>query len=124
MSAISEKIAQLEADNRRLRKGRCEADCRYTMGNIADSGGSHCPWENPCDRCSYERDIERLEAQLTVMREALEPFATEAENYDYGDGSGPDLHDAPDESSLNEFNDLTVGHLRKARAALSQEPKS
>ena len=53
-------------------------------------------------------------AQSEVV-EALKPFAVEAENYDFGDGSGPDLKGSPDHSSLNEVNDLLVGHLRKAR---------
>jgi hypothetical protein len=59
------------------------------------------------------------EAKLASVREALEPFSQEAANYDYGDGSGPDLKDAPDQSSLWEVNDLKVGDLRRAREALS-----
>lgn len=51
------------------------------------------------------------------LTSALEPFANEAENYDFGDGSGPDLDDSPDASSLNEISDITVGDLRRAREA-------
>jgi hypothetical protein len=61
--------------------------------------------------------------EIAALREALQPFADEAENYAYGDGSGePDLKGSPDHSSLNEMNDLLVGHLRRAQAALGDKP--
>ncbi|ODP39238.1 hypothetical protein [Sphingomonas turrisvirgatae] len=63
-------------------------------------------------RSTSTEEVERIKAALT-------PFANEAAEYDYGDGSGPALDDAPDASSLNEFNDLTVGDLRRAREALT-----
>lgn len=59
-------------------------------------------------------------AHIERLQNALKPFADEAEEYDYGDGSGPDLKDAPDASSLREISNLTVGDLRLARATLSQ----
>jgi len=52
------------------------------------------------------------------LRDALEPFAMEASEYDNDDGE-PDYKNAPDESSLEEINELTVGHLRRARKAWS-----
>jgi hypothetical protein len=53
------------------------------------------------------------------LREALKPFADAAADYDYADGQ-PAFEDCPDDSSLPEINDLTVGDLRAARAALAQ----
>lgn len=64
-------------------------------------------------------ELASTQKQLAEARDVLVPFAKEADEYDYGDGSGPDLNDAPDASSLNEITDLTVGDLRRARAFLS-----
>jgi hypothetical protein len=62
------EVSALRAENARLRRWRTEADCRYTMGDVAEMSGSHCPWEKPCDRCAAEREIERLRAALEVIR--------------------------------------------------------
>lgn len=59
--------------------------------------------------------------EIEELRKALEPFAREAENYDYGDGSGPALVEEPDASSLHEITDITVGDLRRARAVLATQ---
>lgn len=66
----------------------------------------------------------RPECLNAGLLEALKPFADEAANYDRGDNGEPDFDDAPDASSLNEFNDLRVGDLRRARKAISLAEKS
>jgi hypothetical protein len=71
-------------------------------------------------------DVARLLAALpdpTHTREgeleaALKPFAEAAGDWDYHDGT-PALHEYPDASSLPEINDLTIGDLRRARAAVN-----
>lgn len=59
LAAAQADIAKLQAENYRLRGSRSNLDCRYTNGNVADIGGSHCD-DRPCDRCRYERRIEEL----------------------------------------------------------------
>ena len=65
-------VASLQAEVMRLRRARCELDCRYTMGDVADLSGSHCPHDNPCQRCYYERRIEALEKERDPNLEELE----------------------------------------------------
>lgn len=53
-----------ETEVMELRHYRCEQDCRYTMGNVADIGGRHCPLGKPCERCKNEDRIEALESAI------------------------------------------------------------
>ena len=65
-------VAELQAEVLRLRSARCELDCLYTMGDYADSGGSHCPLDRPCQRCTYERIIRQLEKERDPNLEELD----------------------------------------------------
>lgn len=59
-------------------------------------------------------------AEIKRLREALEPFARYADNFDnheYGDPSRPLLH-KDDDHPLDRYGP-TIGELRQARAALS-----
>ena len=57
--------------------------------------------------------IERLTAERDEAREALKPFAREADN-----------HDRPDIEDTGWFGgDLTFGDLRRARALIEKEPQ-
>ena len=67
---------------------------------------------------------EALTARVAVLEGALRPFAKQADNFDYGDGSGPDLEDYPNASSLGEVHDITVGDCRRARQALGDRDES
>lgn len=71
-AAAAEAGEQHEDEIQKLRRQRIEFDCRYTMGNVADLTGSHCPIDRPCLRCQNER----LEATT------IERCAQEAERYD------------------------------------------
>ena len=62
----------LRAENERLRRWRCEADCRYTMGDVAETSGSHCPTNRPCARCEANGENERL---LALLREVVQSGA-------------------------------------------------
>lgn len=75
----------------------------------------------PPDRAT--QDLRDVPGHVLVPIEVLEPFAREAEEYDFGDGSGPDMKGSPDESYLNEMNGLKIGHIRRAREALSAASK-
>jgi len=67
-----EHIAKLKEENYNLRRHRCELDCRYTMGGVADISGSHCPHDDPCQRCCYERRIKAMEKELDPHLEELD----------------------------------------------------
>lgn len=60
-----------------------------------------------------------VNGQFKALREALEPFARLAVLFEQHDGEGPAT--APDETvliSAPSLGSITVGHLRRARAAL------
>jgi len=62
MSNLRETEAK-DAEILELRKQRIEYDCRFTLGNVADISGIHCPVDRPCMRCQVERrdaEIARL----------------------------------------------------------------
>ena len=59
---------RLRAELMALRRWRTEQDCRYTLGNVADIDGSHCPSDKPCERCQSEREIDRLRARVGGLR--------------------------------------------------------
>ena len=66
-----------------LRRYRCQQDCLYTMGDVADISGSHCPLDNPCTRCQ----LELAEAREQAMREDAERYRwLRAERASYLDG--------------------------------------
>lgn len=103
----------------------------FDAGLLGDGGGGDVSWWQDYIRSLLEQADQHYRehvaaaqspvsegAEIERLRSALEPFAREAENYDFGDGSGPDLHGSPDASSLNEINDLLVGDLRRAKEAL------
>ena len=71
----------LRAENERLRRWRCEADCRYTMGDVAETSGSHCPTHRPCARCETEGEKERLLALLREIAHSGVEFADERIHY-------------------------------------------
>jgi chromosome segregation ATPase len=52
---MTELLRASNAEVERLRRHRTELDCRYTMGDVADLSGSHCPPDEPCLRCKVER---------------------------------------------------------------------
>ena len=56
-----ERAAQ---ENAALRRWRCDNDCRFTMGDVADLSGRHCPLDKPCVRCSTEGEVEGLRSLL------------------------------------------------------------
>lgn len=58
---------ELEAERDQLRRQRTEFDCRYTLGNVADISGSHCPLESRCQRCK----LEDAELQIESARKDL-----------------------------------------------------
>lgn len=62
------RIASLESEIARLRRWRCEQDCRFTMGDVADISGSHCPLDKPCARCEGERNIESIESEIAKLK--------------------------------------------------------
>lgn len=63
----------------------------------------------------------RPEDRLSRMREALLPFARQAEDFDDGFGR-PDYETFPDATKIDDLgvHDITVGHCRRARAALEE----
>ncbi len=63
-----EQIARAERAEAALENAKRQADCRYAGAGLADFGGIHCPFGNPCDRCQ----IEQAEAALADARRALE----------------------------------------------------
>ena len=73
--------AALRAENERLRRWRCEADCRYTMGDVAETSGSHCPTDRPCARCEAEMENERLWALLREVAQGGVESADERVRY-------------------------------------------
>ena len=55
-------------------------DCRL-VGRVAELSGSHCPADNPCDRCVAERRIAGLEAWQLAIAEGTQ-FINRAEGQD------------------------------------------
>ncbi len=58
-------------------------------------------------------EIERLRARVEVLEGLLSPLSTEADRYDPPEG---------DDDHLAWGSVLTIGHLRKTRAALEAKP--
>ncbi len=65
------KIEELEATNYKLARWRCEQDCCYTMGDVADVGGRHCPIGKMCERCQRDHTEERLRGEIFHLKSAL-----------------------------------------------------
>ena len=63
-----------------LRAQIAALDCRL-VGRVADLSGSHCPADNPCDRCVAERRIEELSHAYAVQGLALEDLTAERDCY-------------------------------------------
>ena len=72
--ALKARVADLEARLSSL-------DCRYAGGGIGEVSGSHCPADNPCDRCVAERRIAGLEAWQLAIAEGTQ-FINRAEGQD------------------------------------------
>lgn len=67
-----------ENEIEKLRRQRIGFDCRYTMGNVADLTGSHCPIDKPCLRCQNERleaaTIERCAEVERLIQDEIEGY--------------------------------------------------
>lgn len=69
---------QLRAEVAGLRRHRTELDCRYTLGDVADISGSHCPLNSKCTRCKAEdaelqvRDLEKIRDCAAELRKHFE----------------------------------------------------
>ena len=64
-----------------LKRWRCDQDCRYTMGDVADISGSHCPGDRPCLRCANQREGEELERENAKLRDAANELLPEIDYY-------------------------------------------
>jgi len=68
-----ERIAALGENRDTLARALSDANCLFTGGPLAESGGSHCPIDNPCYRCRAERAEERIvEFQDEALRSEVE----------------------------------------------------
>lgn len=67
LRALLSALQKAEGEIYSLKRQRTEADCRFTMGNVADFSGSHCPIDNPCQRC----ELEAAEARVKALEEGL-----------------------------------------------------
>ena len=68
-ASAQEIIDVLEGFVMSLKRQRTGFDCRYTLGTVADTSGSHCPPNDPCQRCLLERaerESERLRRVLAA----------------------------------------------------------
>ena len=70
-TTAASRIAELERERNtaryevmRLQQHRSELDCTYAGAFGESDGGSHCALENPCQRCTLERERDTLRAQL------------------------------------------------------------
>lgn len=63
---------------RELEAQRSEMDCLYA-GKYADTGGSHCPLDKPCDRCANEARVAALEVALRQLLECVGPGNVESD---------------------------------------------
>jgi len=60
-----EEVQTLRARIARLEAERSRFDCRFA-GSLAETSGSHCPIDDPCDRCRHEREVAALRADLAA----------------------------------------------------------
>ena len=88
--------------------------CWGFIGNFANKG-------HPYAVAALRAQLVAAEASNKELREALEPFAKEAKYYDPGQQYGRIIDD--DLAFSNDSDDLNVGDLRRARAALRDKPK-
>lgn len=73
-AALVAERDRLAAELARLRSARAQYDCRYTQGSVADISGSHCPPDDPCVRCRFERTeatFDHLVSQLAKRDDEL-----------------------------------------------------
>jgi hypothetical protein len=114
ISRLSRRVEELEEETARLKR-RLEIDHCY------DINGNPQPWEGDTsidgifcrDETIKGQDeaIYRLRQRRAALETALEPFALAADQ-----AKGADDYDA--------YNVILVGHLRRARSALSQSGES
>jgi hypothetical protein len=71
--AWSAVTAEKNAEIARLRAQRTEFDCRYTLGDVADFSGQHCPPERPCMRCQRDQLLAALKEIIKRYETAEEP---------------------------------------------------
>jgi hypothetical protein len=57
---MAAEIAHLTTQRDQLRRERTEFDCRYTLGDVADFSGQHCPPKRPCMRCQRDQLLAAL----------------------------------------------------------------
>jgi hypothetical protein len=68
--ALAREAAQKEEINE-LRRYRCEQDCRYTMGGVADSGGIYCLKPLRCARCREDAQEKRIHKLREGVRQIM-----------------------------------------------------
>lgn len=76
---LAHELRTARAEIRRLRSWRCEQDCCYTMGNVADIGGSHC--EEPCTKCRHAAEVRELDAEIAKLRAVLGKLVAAAKDH-------------------------------------------
>ena len=77
------EVDALTRERDELRRRIAGLDCRFTLGGVAEAGGSHCPLDKPCARCVTEREVERLRRVEAAASEIIR----------YEDSGPPELHD-------------------------------
>lgn len=113
---VADAIATLTASNDRVTKlARKRDEVLATMRRATEAMMA-------CGNLLADEEMKRAVAETTVtrLREALEPFATVAE-YDIGDSEADGDLFRPMSAQHAHAPLLRVGHLRRARAALSTE---
>ena len=56
-------------------------DCRYAGAGVAEVSGSHCPADNPCDRCAAERRVAELGQSVRTMHADASALTVERDRY-------------------------------------------
>lgn len=96
VAALTAEIEALKAETRQL--GDASVETEAACHQLAR------------DAINAEKRAEASEASAAALRTALEPFAKMADSYDPPEGD--------DDLPIWDTHDLTIGHLRAARAAL------
>jgi hypothetical protein len=139
-AALAEAATALEAKDRRIAELEAERES-MGLGCDANNGGLHQAMNRDkywfCLACGMslrqhtytlphiklkfpQAALGEEDRQMTVMREALRPFADHADFYT---DCEQHPHGCPDSALVGEVTDLTVGNFRAARAALEPSDK-
>ena len=94
-------------------------DAGWVSRSLEHSAAAIATLTARAERAEGERDA--AQAREARLREALEPFAEEA---DYWDRNRNGDEPWPDEEFIDSEHGIVVGNLRAARAALSPEPQA